>query len=426
MKIKRALRYLEQTYKLGRKLGLDNIHQLLEELGRPDKDLKLIHVAGTNGKGSTCAMIYSMLRQAGYSVGFYSSPHLIKYNERFAVDGELISDDDLAALITRVKQAVTAMTKKGHTHPTEFEVLTAAGLLYFKQRGCHFGVIEVGLGGRLDATNAILNPVCSVITPVEIDHTYFLGDSLSEIAHEKAGILRKGVPAVIAPQKPEAQKEIERVAKQTETPLIQVEIAPGAIESSDLTGSLFTWQDKQYKLKQLGSYQVENAITALTVMDTLRKLGELKITDYRMKQGILHTKWPGRLEKIASGPDIFIDGSHNPHGARTLKDTFAEVCRERRCIGVLGMKEDKDVAGVLEQTAGLFEHVIATEPNSETKHSAEEIAAELAKFGVATTVEPDLVQAFEQAKAMAGKQDIIIAYGSFYLIGDIRELVVKL
>lgn len=426
MKIKRALRYLEQTYKLGRKLGLDNIHQLLEELGRPDKDLKLIHVAGTNGKGSTCAMIYSMLRQAGYSVGFYSSPHLIKYNERFSVDGEMISDDDLAALITRVKQAVTAMTKKGQTHPTEFEVLTAAGLLYFKQRGCHFGVIEVGLGGRLDATNAILNPVCSVITPVEIDHTYFLGDSLREIAHEKAGILRKGVPAVIAPQKPEARKEIERVAKQTETPLIQVKIPPNAIEASDLSGSVFNWQDKQYKLKQLGSYQVENAITALTVMDTLRKLGELKITDYRMKQGILHTKWPGRLEKIASGPDIFIDGSHNPHGAKTLKDTFSRVCRERRCIGVLGMKEDKDVAGVLEQTAGLFEHVIATEPNSETKHSAEEIAAELAKFGVATTVEPDLVQAFELAKAMAAKDDIIIAYGSFYLIGDIRELVVKL
>lgn len=426
MKIKRALRYLEQTYKLGRKLGLDNIHQLLEELGRPDKDLKLIHVAGTNGKGSTCAMIYSMLRQAGYSVGFYSSPHLIKYNERFSVDGEMISDDDLAALITRVKQAVTAMTKKGHTHPTEFEVLTAAGLLYFKQRGCHFGVIEVGLGGRLDATNAILNPVCSVITPVEIDHTSFLGDSLSEIAHEKAGILRKGVPAVIAPQKPEARKEIERVAKQTDTPLIQVKIPPKAIESSDLSGTVFSWQDKQYKLKQLGSYQVENAITALTVMDTLRKLGELKITDYRMKQGILHTKWPGRLEKIASGPDIFIDGSHNPHGAKTLKDTFSRVCRERRCIGVFGMKEDKDVAGVLEQTAGLFEHVIATEPNSETKHSAEEIAAELAKFGVATTVEPDLVQAFELAKNMAAKDDIIIAYGSFYLIGDIRELVVKL
>lgn len=413
MKIKRALKYLEQTYKLGRKLGLDNINQLLDELGRPDKAMKLIHVAGTNGKGSTSSMIYTMLQQAGYSVGFYSSPHLIKYNERYQVDGEMISDDDLAKYITKVKSAVSAMVKRGLIHPTEFEVLTALALLYFKDRGCQFAIMEVGLGGRLDATNAIQDPVCSVITPIEIDHTYFLGDTLTEIAGEKAGILRKGVPAVIAPQKPEAKKEIERVAKEKNTPLIHVKVPKNAIKSADLTGSVFTWDNKEYKLKQLGRYQVENAMTALTVMDTLRKTGELKITDYRMKQGILHTKWPGRLEKIASNPDIFIDGSHNPHGAKTLKETFTEVCKEKRCIGVLGMKEDKDVAGVLKQTAKLFKHVIATEPHSDTKHSAEEIAQELDKFGVPSTIEPNLTKAFDLAKEMAQKDDIIIVYGSF-------------
>lgn len=425
MKIKRALKYLEQTYKLGRKLGLDNIYQLLNELGRPDEAMKLIHVAGTNGKGSTSSMIASMLQQAGYLAGFYSSPHLVKYNERFQVGGEMISDEDLAKYITKVKSAVTAMVKRGLTHPTEFEVLTAVALVCFKDKGCDFAIMEVGLGGRLDATNAIVDPVCSVITPIEIDHTAFLGNSLSEIAGEKAGILRKGVPAVIAPQQTEAKKEIERIAKQKNTPLIHVKVPKKAIQSADLTGSVFTWNNKDYKLKQLGSYQVENAMTALTVIDTLRQTGEIKITDYRMKQGILHTKWPGRLEKIGTKPDTYIDGSHNPHGAKTLEQAFGSVCRDKRCIGVLGMKEDKDVPGVLEQTAKLFQHIIATEPNSDTKHSAAEIAELIKPYGIETSIEPDPIKAFEQARSMAGHDDLIIVYGSFYLIGDIREMVVE-
>ena len=425
MKIKRALHYLNQTYKLGRKLGLDNINQLLDELGRPDKQMKLIHVAGTNGKGSTSSMIYTMLQQAGYSVGFYSSPHLVKYNERFQVDGEMISDDDLAQTITVVKKAVSALTARGLTHPTEFEVLTAVSLVYFRDRGCQYAVMEVGLGGRLDATNAIVDPVCSVITPIEFDHTSFLGNSLTEIAGEKAGILRKNVPAVIAPQQAEAKKEIERVAKQRNTPLIHVKVPKKAIQSSDLTGTVFLWNDKEFKLRQLGRYQVENAITALTVMDTLRKTGELKITDYRMKQGILHTKWPGRLEKVANSPDIYIDGSHNPHGARTLLETFNQVCKDKRCIAVFGMKDDKAVAGVLKHTAGLFQHMIATEPHTEATHSAEEIASLIEPYGVETTIEPDLNKAFDLACSMADKDDLIIVYGSFYLIGDIRDRVVK-
>lgn len=425
MKIKRALRYLNQTYKLGRKLGLDNITQLLDQLGRPDKDLKLIHVAGTNGKGSTCAMIYSMLMEAGYSVGFYSSPHLVTYNERIMVDGELISDDDLAQTLTDVKKAIKAMTERGLTHPTEFEVLTAVGLLYFKRRGCQFAVMEVGLGGRLDATNAILDPVVSVITPIGLDHTEFLGNTLTEIAGEKAGIFRTGVAAVIAPQQPEAKKAIVQAAKQKQTPLIHVEVPKNTIQTSDLSGSSFVWHDKTYQLKLIGRYQVENALTALTVIDTLRKIGELKITDYRMKQGLLHAKWPGRIEKIGNHPDIYIDGSHNPHGAKTLKQTFSQECKDRRCIGVFGMKDDKDIVGVLKETAGLFDHIIATEPHTTPKHTAEEIAEAVRNAGVETTVEPDLIKAFDMARDMANKDDIVIAYGSFYLIGDIRPLMVK-
>ena len=425
MKIKRALRYLDQTYKLGRKLGLDNINQLLDELGRPDRDLKLIHVAGTNGKGSTCAMIYSMLQEAGYSVGFYSSPHLVHYNERMQVNGQLISDEDLAKTITDVKKAVTAMTSRGLIHPTEFEVITAVGLLYFQRMGCEFAVIEVGLGGRLDATNAILNPVISVVTPIGLDHTEFLGNTLTEIAGEKAGIFRNATPAIIAPQPPEAKKAIQQAAKQMHTPLVQVEVPKDAILSSDLSGSSFIWQDKTFQLKLIGRYQVENAMTALTVVDTLRHLGLVKITDYRMKQGLLHTKWPGRIEKIAAHPDIYIDGSHNPHGAKTLRSTFLDVCQNQRCIGVLGMKKDKDVAGVLKETGDLFDHIIATEPHTEPKHTAESVAELVKEAGVAVTVEPDLIQAFEQARTMAAKDDIIIVFGSFYLIGDIRPLLVK-
>lgn len=425
MKIKRALRYLNQTYKLGRKLGLDNINQLLDELGRPDQALKLVHVAGTNGKGSTCAMIYSMLREAGYSVGFYSSPHLVSYNERMQVNGELISDEELADTITQVKKAVKAMVQRGLTHPTEFEVLTAAGLLYFKQKGCEWAVIEVGLGGKLDATNAIIDPVASVITPIGLDHTEFLGSTIAEIAGEKAGILRPGVAAIIAPQQAEAKKAIQQAAKNSKTPLVPVVIEKDAILSSDLSGSTFMWRNKTFKLKLIGRYQVENAITALTTVDTLRKLGAVKITDYRMKQGLLHAKWPGRIEKIGSNPDIYIDGSHNPHGAKTLRQTFWEECNNQRCIGVFGMKDDKDIVGVLEETAELFDHIVATEPHTTPKHSAQEVAQAAREAGVETTVEPDLIKAFELARQLAKKDDIVIVFGSFYLIGDIRPLMVK-
>jgi dihydrofolate synthase / folylpolyglutamate synthase len=410
------------------KFDLENISVLLERLGRPDRAYPTVHIAGTNGKGSTAAFVESILRHAGFRTGLNTSPHLERINERFRINGETISDEAFAETFTRIHCVIEELLAEGklRAHPTYFECVTALAFEVFARQRVEFGVIEVGLGGRLDATN-IITPVVSVITRIDFDHENFLGHSLTEIAGEKAGILKYHVPAVSAPQLLEAQEVLRARATELKCPLVETqdvfrvereELVEGCVRAL-LTG-IPSGEKFELTPRLPGRFQLQNALNAVAAARILQERN-FRISRENIEEGLAEAVWPGRLEKLQSSPDIYLDGAHNPSAANELALFLAENFAGRRIILIFGAVRDKALDEV---TGSIFPHVsevIFTQPQSPRAVSAAQLAAVAGHYAKHFTVIPDPEAALDAALEKARPGDAIFITGSLYLVGQLRH-----
>jgi len=410
------------------KFDLENITILAERLGRPDRAYPSAHIAGTNGKGSTAAFLESIVRHADFRTGLNTSPHLERINERTRINGEEISDHAFAETLTRIHVLIEELLAAGRlrAHPTYFECVTAMAFEYFARERVEFAVFEVGLGGRLDATN-ILSPLVTIITRVDFDHENFLGHSLKEIATEKAGILKPGVPLVVAEQRREAREVILARAKSLGCPVSE----PAQIFSVDSRSApdgtvrasvVETDSGKIFELVPSlpGRFQLENALNAVAAAQLLQSRG-YQISDDAITQGIANTVWPGRLEKLQSAPDVYLDGAHNPSAARELAHFLEQNFAGRKIWLIYAALRDKAV----DEVSGLlFPHaaeVIFTAPRTPRAVSAAQLAEIAGHHAARFLVIPDAEHAFEQALAHAAPEDAIFITGSLYLVGQLRH-----
>ncbi|MFD2255077.1 bifunctional folylpolyglutamate synthase/dihydrofolate synthase [Luteolibacter algae] len=394
MDYKEAIDWLFGTQQFGIKLGLDGPRRLLREfLAFPKHGVKIVHVAGTNGKGSTCAMIDRVARSCGQRTGLFTSPHLIDYRERMRVSGEMISERRCAELLTKARE----ICGKLEIHPTFFEITLAVAMRWFREKECELIVLETGMGGRLDATTAVPADIC-VITPIGLDHTQWLGDTLAKVAGEKAGIMLEGVPVISAPQEPEAADVLEKEANQCRSPLEFVE--------EPLVG---------YGIALPGMHQKWNAAVA---MAALHKLG-LPLTYESVADGLAKVSWPGRFEKIVSnGKDIVLDGAHNPHAAKVLRETWNDEMKPGRGTLIFGAVESKDIAGVFKELKGLTERIIFCKVGTMRGLGCEELVKVLPE-GEQSSAEA--YGSFSEALVAARNYEgpILIA-GSLFLVGEAR------
>jgi dihydrofolate synthase/folylpolyglutamate synthase len=410
------------------KFDLENISILADRLGRPQRAYPSAHIAGTNGKGSTAAFLESILRRASFRTGLNTSPHLERINERIRINGQEISDDSFAETLTRIHDLIEELLADGklRAHPTYFECVTAMAFESFARSRVKFGVFEVGLGGRLDATN-ILNPVISIITRIDFDHENFLGHSLREIAAEKAGILKPGVPVVLAEQHPEAREVVLARAKQLDCPVIEP-TSLFHVEEESLQGGLLrarvteTASGTVFELAPSlpGRFQLQNALNALNAACFLRTRG-FRISNDAITLGIANTVWPGRLEKMQSHPDIYLDGAHNPSAARELASFLEQNFAGSRIWLIYAALRDKavdEVAGVLFPRA---EEVIFTAPRTSRAISAAQLAEIAGHHAPHFSVIPNAEKALDYALAKAAAEDAIFITGSLYLIGQLRH-----
>jgi dihydrofolate synthase/folylpolyglutamate synthase len=410
------------------KFDLENITVLAERLGHPERAYPSAHIAGTNGKGSTAAFLESILRHAGFRTGLNTSPHLEKINERIRINGEEISDQAFAETLTRIQVLIEELLAAGklRAHPTYFECVTAMAFEHFARERVDFAVFEVGLGGRLDATN-ILSPVVTIITRIDFDHENFLGHSLREIAAEKAGILKPGIPLVLAEQRPEAREAILARAQELAFPVVEpaqiFRIDRESMHNGSLRARIIEVDSrKTFEIAPSlpGRFQFQNALNALASARLLHNRG-FQITDDAITQGIANTIWPGRLEKLQSHPDVYLDGAHNPGAARELAH-FLDVNFAGRKVWLLyAALRDKAV----DEVAGLlFPHaaeVIVTAPSTSRAISATQLAEIVGHHAARFSVIPDAESAFEHALAEAAPEDAIFITGSLYLVGQLRH-----
>jgi dihydrofolate synthase/folylpolyglutamate synthase len=410
------------------KFELTNIRTLAEALGNPQRAMPCAHIAGTNGKGSTAAMLESILRTAGIRTGLYTSPHLERINERIRINGEEVADDVFAAAWRRVQKTVEEFLAKGElaAHPSFFECVTAMGFLIFAEQKVEFAVYEVGLGGRLDATN-IVEPQVAMITPVDFDHESFLGHSIEEIAGEKAGIIKHGVPVVSAAQRPEAAGVIKRRAQGADAPLTFI---PDVWVVNDVTNAdglyrataerLDTGEKFSIAPSLPGRFQIDNALMAATAAKLFQQTG-ISITREAVVDGIRKAQWPGRLEQLQDKPLVYLDGAHNPSAARELAKFWAENFAGRRIWLVYGAMRDKAVDEIAGLLFPLVHHVILTQPLQPRAVSAQVLAEMTADLTQSVSVIPDPSEALEDAIANATPEDVIFASGSLFLVGDLRK-----
>ena len=415
MDYKEALAYINGVEFFGSKPGLTRIRELLERLGDPQKKLRFIHIAGTNGKGSCAAMTASILKAAGYKTGLYTSPYLYRFNERMQINGRQIEDDALAEIVSRVRPAAEAMAD----HPTEFELMTAAALLWYAQETCDVVVLEVGLGGRFDATNIIGAPEAAVIMNIGLDHTAVLGDTLEQIAFEKAGILKPGTDAVLFEQGEEATGVVRRRCEELGVPLHIADFSQLVSEFDSLYGQSFTYRGQPYALPLLGAHQLKNAAVVLELVEVLRKKG-WKLEQGDVEHGLYAVSWPGRFELVSDEPYFVVDGGHNPQCAETVRDNLLHYFPDKRRILLLGVLRDKDYPGLTAILDAAADEYVCITPASARALPAEELAEHLKRYGKPVTVCGSIRDGVTEALERSDEDSVVCAVGSLYSVGEIR------
>ncbi len=412
-----ALDYIHHVTWRGSRLGLERTRELLDRMGNPQQRLKFVHVAGTNGKGSTCAMLANTLKLAGYQTGLYISPFITRFNERMQINGVSIGDEELAQITEFVRPHAEAMAD----HPTEFELITAIAVEYFAQNHADIVVFEVGMGGALDSTNVIDTPELAIITNIGLDHTRELGPTITDIARAKAGIIKPGGDVLIYDQNPEADAVFQAVCREQGAKLY-------VTDHTRITDVSATLDDLSFRCSPygklhcslIGSYQTKNAAVAITALEILRNKG-WQISDQNLKDGLASVRWPARFEVLGHNPIFVADGGHNPQGVSAVVESLRLHFPDRKITFLIGVMADKDVSHMIEQIGLVASEFVTVTPNNPRAMSATELANLLRQLGYTATACDSVESGVQLAIARAGKSGIVCALGSLYMLGDVRS-----
>lgn len=419
MNYEETIAYIHSAYWTGTKTGLKRTQELLALLGNPEKQMKFVHVAGTNGKGSFCAMLSSILASAGYKTGLYTSPYVNRFNERMAVNSVPIPDERLVECIEKIHPLVDSMTEK----PSEFELITCAAMEYFHEEACDIVVLEVGMGGEWDSTNVIEKPELSVITAMAFDHMKYLGNTMAEIASAKAGIIKPGCPVLIYGENPEAEEVFKGVCQQRGSALFYSHPEKIVNDRDSIHGHIFCYPGYgELHLPLIGPHQIHNAALVLQAVELLRKQG-WTIDNEAVREGLKRVSWPARMELLCENPVILLDGGHNPQGAQAAASALKELFPEKKIRFLMGVMADKDVDAMVESLLPLAECFYTVTPHNPRAMSAETLAKKLKTLGVKATAYEPLEAGIEAFVREAGEKDILCAIGSLYLAGDVRAQV---
>ena len=429
MNYEEAVAYIEDIPRFTTKNSLDHTRECLKRLGDPQRKFRVIHVAGTNGKGSTCAFITSVLREAGYSCGLFTSPHLVEINERFQINEEVIDDDTFLCAFEKVKKLSDELVAEGSYHPTYFETLLLMGMVIFADAGVDYVTLETGLGGRLDATTAVENPVACVITSISLDHMQYLGDTVAKIAGEKAGIIVPGVPVIYDGNDQKAAKVIRERAQELNSPCYEVTREDTEIIRNTCSGIDFSFKNEYYgntvfSIPFIALYQVMNSSLALKTIEVLKD--QVKIPVEAVRKGLLETRWQGRMETVL--PGVIVDGAHNEDGVEKFVETAVHFQKDYPLTLLFSAVDDKDytdmIRTILDKIS--FRHVIVTQVGGYRKVPAEHLAEIFKEQGCPSAEACENVEmAFKKALEQKGEDGMLFCVGSLYLVGEIKTAILK-
>ena len=422
MNAEQAIAYIHSLYRKGSIPGLGRIQTLLAKMGNPEKNLKFVHIAGTNGKGSTASMTASILRKAGFRTGLYTSPYIYRFHERIQVDGEEISDEDLVAVTEFVKPLADSMEEA----PTEFDLVTCIAFEYFYRKQCDIVVLEVGMGGALDSTNVIDTPEVAVITNIGLDHTDVLGNTVEEIALNKSGIFKQGGHAVIYRGTPSVEAVFEQVCAEKNVSLKKADFDSLVLKQHNLEGQVFDCgKRKDLVLPLLGDHQLHNAAVVLAIADTLMEIG-WNISEENIREGIRDVRWPGRFDIVGRSPLFIIDGGHNPQCIDALAKNIQDYLTDRKVIALTGVLADKDYGDMFQPVMPLVEQFVCVTPPNPRQLEGKLLAQYLRKAGAEATGCETISEGVKLAIKLAGQDGVVLCFGSLYTIGAIRDAMLEI
>ncbi|MBE5773138.1 MAG: bifunctional folylpolyglutamate synthase/dihydrofolate synthase [Clostridiales bacterium] len=422
MNVNEAIEYIHSVFWKGSIPGLGRTQELLAKMGNPEKSLKFVHIAGTNGKGSTAAMTASILRKAGYRTGLYTSPYIYRFHERMQIDGVEISDEDLVEITEYVKPFADSMEES----PTEFELVCGIAFEYFKRKKCDIVVLEVGMGGAFDATNVIEVPEVAVITNIGLDHTEVLGDTVEKIAETKAGIFKENGRAVIYRGTPSVEAVFERICAERNISLKKADFDGLKRISHGLEGQVFDCGERKgLVLPLLGEHQLHNAAVVLSVADTLIENG-WNITEENIRDGLRDASWPGRFDIVSRDPLFIIDGGHNPQCIEALAKNIEDYLKDRNVIALTGVLADKDYADMYKPILPMISQFVCVTPPNPRRLAADKLAEYLENAGAKATACETIEEGVKKAIELSGKDGVVLCFGSLYSIGSIRDAMLAM